>query len=139
VNDALKWKLIAGFVLVFLAGGVTGGFVAATTTRHYLFATSHHGVAAQRMRERLRTELNLTPDQVAKISPVLDKAATQLEQIRNDSARRVRETFANTHQQIAKDLTPEQRDRLEQLHKRHHRFMRHFHHGDSRAPDSPEP
>lgn len=139
MNGALKWKLIAGFLLVFLAGGVTGAFVAATTTRHHLFATSHQGIAAQRMRDRLQTELNLTPEQLAKISPVVDKAAAQLESIRKDTARRVRETFAETHQQIAADLTPEQRTRMEQMRNRHRTFMRHHHRRDGRMPPPPPP
>lgn len=125
MNGALKWKLITGFLLVFLAGGVTGAFIAAKTTRHHLFATSHHGIAAQRMRDRLQSELNLTPEQLAKISPVIDKAAAQLETIRRDTARRVRDTFADMHKQIAGDLTPEQRAALDQMRERHQKFRRH--------------
>ncbi len=34
MNRALKWKLIAGFVLVFLAGGMTGAFIVASQTHH---------------------------------------------------------------------------------------------------------
>ena len=42
MSSALKWKLIAGFVLVFLAGGATGVFVSATTA-HYFFGAHRHG------------------------------------------------------------------------------------------------
>src|SRR2546423_5782862 len=115
MNNGLKWKLIAGFLLVFIAGGLTGAFVAAATTRNYFFAASHHAVAAQRMRERLKSELNLTPEQMEKISPVIDKMAAQLEGIRKDTAHRVRETFAELHRQIAADLTPEQKAKFEQM------------------------
>lgn len=140
MNEALKWKLITGFLLVFLAGGVTGAFIAAKTTRHHLFATSHHEIAAQRMRERLRSELDLTPEQLAKISPVIDKAAAQLETIRRDTARRVRDTFADMHKQIGTDLTPEQRTALEQMRERHHKSMRRHHHRrDRRMPERPPP
>ena len=134
MNEALKWKLIAGFLLVFIAGGLTGAFVAATTTRHYLFGAGHHGIAAQRMRERLKSELDLTPEQTAKISPIIDKAAAQLEQIRKDTARRVRDVFADTHNQIASDLTPEQRTKLERMRKRHHRMIRRSHHRHGPPP-----
>ena len=127
MNEALKWKLITGFLLVFLAGGVTGAFVAAKTTRHHLFATGHHGIEAQRMRERLQAELRLTPEQLTKISPVIDKAAAQLETIRRDTARRVRDTFADMHKKIGVDLTPEQRTELDQMRERHHKFMRRHH------------
>jgi Spy/CpxP family protein refolding chaperone len=139
MNAALKWKLIAGFLLVFVAGAVTGGFIAATTTRHYLFS-AHHGMGAQRMRDRLRSQLDLTPEQVTKISPVLDKAAAQLEEIRKDTAHRVRETFANAHKQIADDLTPEQRAKLAQLRDGHRRHLHRFHQREeTRVPASPPP
>jgi Spy/CpxP family protein refolding chaperone len=140
VNEALKWKLICGFLLVFIAGCLTGAFVAAATTRHYLFAAGHHGITADRMRERLKAELNLTPEQTAKISPILDKAAVQLQAIRKDTGQRVHEVFATTHNQIAADLTPEQRTKLEQMRERHHRMMqRHHRHGPAPPPGAPPP
>lgn len=132
--NGLKWKLITGFLLVFIAGGVTGGFIAATTARHYMLGGGRHPLMAQRMREHLKAQLNLTPEQVAKISPVVDKMAAQLDDIRKDTARRVRTTFAEAHQQIAADLTPEQRTKLEQMRQRHHRFLRRFHHQHPGAP-----
>ena len=137
MNSGLKWKLIAGFLLVFVAGGLTGGFIAATTTRHFLFAGGHHPAAAQRMREHLKSELNLTPEQMSKISPIVDKMAAQLEQIRRDTSRRVRDTFSDAHRQIAEDLTPEQRAKFEEMRERHRRFLRgHRRHG---GPPPPEP
>ncbi|HJT80933.1 MAG TPA: hypothetical protein VJ719_07040 [Chthoniobacterales bacterium] len=132
--------MITGFLLVFLAGGVTGAFIATKTARHYLLATSHHGIAAQRMKDRLQTELNLTPEQSAKISPVVEKAAAQLESIRRDTARRVRDTFADMHKQIGPDLSPEQRMELARMRDRHHKFMRRHHHRrDRRMPERPPP
>ena len=139
MNRALKWKLIAGFLLVFLAGGVTGAYVAAKTARHYMFAVSHHGLAAQRMRERLQTQLDLTPEQAAKITPAVDKAAAQLEDIRKDTARRVRATFDEVHRQIGNDLTPAQRAKLEQMRQHHHRMLRRHHHGAGAPPDEGPP
>jgi Spy/CpxP family protein refolding chaperone len=139
MNSALKWKLIAGFVLVFVAGGVTGGFVAASSLHHYFLASSHHSIASQRMRERLKAQLDLTPEQVAKISPVLDRAAAQLEDIRKDTARRVHDTFAAAHRDMATDLNPQQRAKLEQLRQRHHRMIRQFHHNHGDSIESPRP
>ncbi len=79
MNRALRWKLIVGFVLVFVAGGMTGAFFGASHARHLFFAPPHRGMMSEKMRDRFRAQLNLTPEQVAKISPILDKAAAQLE------------------------------------------------------------
>jgi Spy/CpxP family protein refolding chaperone len=137
MNSALKWKLIAGFLLVFVAGGVTGAFVAAAVTRHFI--SIHHGMAAERMRARLQAELNLTPEQMKKISPVIDRTGVQLEQIRMETARKVHDTFAEAHQQISADLTPEQRTKLEQLRRRHQRWLRHVHKREAGELESPTP
>jgi Spy/CpxP family protein refolding chaperone len=135
MNRALKWKLIAGFLLVFLAGGLTGAFVGASHARHFFFKFHHRGDISERMRERLRRELDLTPEQVAKISPILDRAAAQLQQVRLDTGQRVREILNETHRQMTPHLTDEQREKLKQIEERHRRWRRHR---SSREP-APEP
>jgi Spy/CpxP family protein refolding chaperone len=124
MNRALKWKLIAGFLLVFLAGGLTGAFVGASHARHFFFKFHHRGDISERMRERLRRELDLTPEQVAKISPILDRAAAQLQQMRSDTGQRVHEILSETHRQMTPNLTDEQREQLKQIEERHRRRHR---------------
>jgi Spy/CpxP family protein refolding chaperone len=135
MNRALKWKLIAGFLLVFLAGGLTGAFVGASHVRHFFFKFHHRGDISERMRHRLQRELDLTPEQVAKISPILDKAAAQLQQVRLDTGQRVREILNETHRQMAPNLTDEQRQKLKQIEERHRRW----HHGRGPHEFTPEP
>jgi Spy/CpxP family protein refolding chaperone len=132
MNSALKWKLIVGFVLVFLAGGATGVFVSATTAHHF-FGAHGHGFAAQAMKNRLQWQLKLTDEQMAKISPIIEKTGTQLEQIRGDTGRRVRDIIAESHREIAPLLTPEQQQRLKQMEERHRRWFQH-HRGGRFAP-----
>jgi Spy/CpxP family protein refolding chaperone len=135
MNRALKWKLIAGFLLVFLAGGLTGAFVGASHARHFFFKFHHRGDISERMRHRLQRELELTPEQVAKISPILDRAAAQLQQMRRDSGQRVREILNETHRQMTPHLTDEQREKLKQIEERHRRW----HHGRLPHEFTPEP
>ena len=125
MNRGLQWKLIAGFILVFVAGGSTGAFVGGLYARHHFFQLPHLELIGARMKERLRAELNLTPDQLAKISPIIDKTADQLREIRRDTARRVHETMADAHRQMAANLTDEQRQKLQQLEERHRRWHHH--------------
>src|SRR2546423_15058198 len=135
MNSALRWKLIAGFVLVFLAGGATGVFVSATTAHHF-FGAHHHGFAAQAMKNRFQRQLKLTDEQLTKISPIIEKTGAQLEQIRGDTGRRVRETIAEAHREIAPNLTPEQQQRLKEMEARHRRWFRHR--GPGRVTPAPE-
>jgi Spy/CpxP family protein refolding chaperone len=138
MSGALKWKLIAGFALVFLAGGATGVFVSATAARHFFFGPHRHGFAAQAMRNRLRAQLSLTDEQLTKITPIVEKAGSKLEDIRSDTGRRVRETFAEAHREISPILTPEQRQRLQQIEARHRRWMHRSHGSHDEATAAPE-
>jgi len=135
MNRALKWKLAIGFVLVFIAGGAAGVFLGASRTVHFFAEGPHRpGFLAERMRERLRWQLHLTNDQMAKIAPIIDKTASQLEQIRSESSRRVHETFVESHREMAAELTPEQRQKLQELQARHGRL----HHGRGFTNPTPE-
>jgi len=141
MNRALKWKLIVGFVLVFVAGGMTGAFFGASHARHLFFAEPHRGMMSQRMRDHYRAQLNLTPEQVAKISPIIDKTAAQLEQIRHETGQRVHELFTEAHREMAAHLSDEQRAKLQAMEARHHQGMQHqpgFRWRHSPSPEKPE-
>src|SRR5438552_10670800 len=124
MNRALRWKLIAGFILVFFAGGISGAFLGGVYAKHFFFEFHRPKMIGARMKERLRADLNLTPEQVAKISPIIDNTAAQLRDIRRDTGRRVHEIMTQAHQQMAANLTDEQRQKLQQIEERH----RHWHH-----------
>ena len=134
MNGALKWKLVAGFVLVFVAGGIAGAALGGWYTRHLLFESHHPARIGDRMKERLRTELRLTPEQVAKVSPIVDKTAAQLQDIRRDTGRRVHEIMTEAHKEIAANLTDEQRQKLQQIEERH----RQWHHRSGRHESAAE-
>lgn len=139
MNRALKWKLIAGFVLAFVAGAVTGAAVGGMHARHVFFEFHHPELIGVKMKEQFRAELDLTPDQVAKISPIIDKTAADLQKVRCDTGGRVREIWMEAHQQIAANLTDEQRQKLRQMKERHHQW-RHRHGLPEFAPEmSPTP
>ncbi len=138
MNQVLKWKLIAGFLLVFVAGGIAGAALGGLYARHLFFEFHHPRLVGARMKERLRAELSLTPGQVAKVSPIVDKTAAQLQGIRRDTGRRVHQIMTETHKEIAANLTDEQRQKLQQIEERHRRW-RHRHGPREFAPESPPP
>jgi Spy/CpxP family protein refolding chaperone len=124
MNRALQWKLIAGFLLVFIAGGMSGAFLAVYYS-HHVFAQMHEpGLVASRMKERLRSQLNLTPEQAAKIAPIVDRMATELETVRMDTGRRVHQALMQGHHELAAILTDEQRRKFEQMESRRRRWHR---------------
>jgi hypothetical protein len=134
MNRALKWKLIVGFALVFLAGGMTGAFVTASQA-HHLFFGRYHEATSNRIRNRLRVQLHLTDEQVTKISPIIDKTAAKLDSIRMDTGRRVRETLNEAHREMAADLTLEQQAKLQKIEARQRRWL-HRGRGPVQSPPS---
>ncbi len=129
MNGSLRWKVLVGVVLAFLAGGASG-FYFATIHEHRMIAELHDsGMASARMKEHLRRQLGLTPDQEAKIAPIVEKTAMQLEQIRGETGQRVRQSFEDAHKQIAAFLTPEQKNRLAEMEKRRRAMRTQMHHG----------
>jgi Spy/CpxP family protein refolding chaperone len=136
MNKSLRWKLILAFVLVFLAGVACGFF--GTVHEHHFFARMDSESMAQHMKQRLRTELKLTPEQMQQISPLIDHAASQLKTKREQTMRDVHEIFEQTHRAMEPFLTPEQRIRLEHLEKRH-RHLLHRHGFMAPGPPAPPP
>jgi Spy/CpxP family protein refolding chaperone len=122
MNKSLRWKLILAFVLIFLAGAACG-FFGAIHLHQVFFAHMAADSMAQHMKERMRIELKLTPDQMQKISPIIDRAASQLKAARDQTMRTVHEIFSQTHHEIQPFLTPEQRAKLEEMEKRHSRLL----------------
>lgn len=118
-----KWRLAIALTVVFLAGAAIGLFVGARHAR--LVFITHHGSGhgAERMRERLQHQLSLTPQQSDQIAPIVDGMSARLEAIRAETNRRVATTFEQAHQQMIPLLTPEQRERLEKLKRRHQHMM----------------
>ncbi|MEP7071014.1 MAG: hypothetical protein ABI839_01375 [Verrucomicrobiota bacterium] len=114
-----RTKLIAAFVLVFVAG-ITCGFFG---TSHLILHHFHRGKLSSHLRSHLEHQLQLTPAQREKIGPIIDSAALQLEAERTHTAQRVRDVFAATHKEIEPFLTPEQKTRLREMEARHHRLL----------------
>jgi len=135
MNKSLRWKLIVAFVLIFLAGAACG-FFGAIHMHQAFFARMAAGSMAQHMKERMRAELKLTPDQMLKISPIIDRAASQLTMAREQTMRSVHEIFNQTHREMQPLLTPEQRVKLEEMEKRHSRLL---HRHGFMPPGSPPP
>jgi Spy/CpxP family protein refolding chaperone len=137
MNRALQWKLIAGFLLVFVAGGITGAFVGGSYARHHFLELHRPERIGAQMKERLRAELNLRPEQAAKISPIIDKTAAQLRVIRREAGQRVHQIMADAHQQMAANLTDEQRQKLQQIEERHRQLRHHqFHESPAEMPST---
>ena len=141
MNSELKWKLAFAFLLVFVAGGMTGAFVGIHGLRHHMMlGPPHSGDVPDRMREHLRRTLDLTADQEKKIGPIVDATSAKLEAIRVETAERVRVVMEESKKEVTPLLTPEQQKKLDNLESEHRKMM--MHHGFLPPPppkDRPPP
>ena len=138
MNNALKWKLAFAFLLVFIAGLTTGGLLSTHHIKRHFLGPPHSGDVPGRMREHLQRELDLTPEQSAKIAPIVDATSAKLEAIRVETAERVRQVMEESKREIAPQLTPEQQEKLQKLKQKHLKILRH--HGFvPHPPESPPP
>ena len=121
MNASWKGKLVAGFILAFLAGAVTGAFLTFHEGRqwHGSFGRHSHSVA-ERMRERVKSQLALTPEQMAKVAPILDRAVNELQAIRSETGAKVRRVMSETDQSLKPLLSEEQREKLARIEKDSH-------------------
>ena len=111
-------EIDCGFLLVFIAGGVTGGFIGATHARHFFLGSPHSHRLPDRMREHLRRQLDLTPDQMAKISA---DRRSDFEQTGSDPSKPRSACGRRWMNRTGRLLlnSPEQRTKLEKMERLH--------------------
>jgi len=74
--------------------------------------------------ERLTEGLSLTPDQQAKVQPIINQAQPQIAAIHREAMQKMKAVVDNTASQIRPLLTPEQQKKLEDNLKAHPGHMR---------------
>jgi protein CpxP len=96
----------------------------------------HHGDWGNPL-EHLTKELNLTPDQQAKVGPIVEQAKPQIQQIHRDAMEKTRAIMENATAQIRPLLTAEQQQKLDAMKKAHedmHNAMKEMHDAKSQQP-----
>jgi Spy/CpxP family protein refolding chaperone len=115
-SDRPTWqnpKILTTLVLVFLAGALAG----AIGMREGLHEQLHRSAAywrsdkAEFSYQRLKTELNLTPEQSERLKTILDDFVKYHE----DLQAQIEDVRATGRNRIVQILTPEQRRRFDQL------------------------
>jgi hypothetical protein len=146
-----KWKTIGYAAAIFVTGGISGGALGVYEAKSHLFEPQREQEIAVRIRTRLQTKLALSPDQMAKINPIIDSDAAAVRAIHMEATQRVNKVFEDSYAKVSYILTPEQRAELDQMEKERREMMEahwqeNHHHpspSGSASPDhdehSPEP
>jgi len=103
----------------------------------------HHAPSPEHQAKHLSKVLNLTPDQTAKLEPILASRDQQMQAIhangqltQADARQQMRALHQSTEQQLATVLTP---DQLQQMKAMHHEHGPHGPHGGPNHGQPPPP
>jgi Spy/CpxP family protein refolding chaperone len=126
------WKVILAFVSVFLAGAIFGGLLLMRFSprggnppkRASNNLPPPGGGAIPSLLRNLMARLDLTPEQKAKILPVVDRAEEDLRKVRQDSFHESGVILKRLYDELNSDLAPEQRKKLEKIQERQRELMR---------------
>lgn len=113
-----KLKLSLYLAAIFIAGVVTGMFISYQVARRLMPSRER---MASRWCGELQSRLDLTPEQMTKIRPIIDGALTDF---KDDLTRDMLGSLSNSYVCVAQLLNPEQKSKLEQFQKEQEQFIR---------------
>ena len=126
MNRAMSGKVILYAALIFLAGAATGALVAPMIGRTFM-RPPRPDQMSRHMLEHLESRLHLTPEQTAKVKPLVEKTGADMETIHRETMKRVMARLRQSHVEISSLLTPEQRVELDKMEAEHRKHFRHEH------------
>jgi Spy/CpxP family protein refolding chaperone len=124
MNSISKRKLSCYVLALFLAGAGTGALISWQVCRRAPVPSLPPAEIGARLRARFQSRLDLTPDQVQKVNPLIDQAMRRVEAIRTETANHVFANASNLHEQVLLVLTPEQKVKFEELERERLAFLR---------------
>jgi Spy/CpxP family protein refolding chaperone len=136
-----KGKLILYLVLLFMAGAVTGSVITYGTLQKSKWGGPPRppGDIVAHLKQKFQIRLDLTPDQAARINPMVEQAGVALRAAHDDSTKQFAHIFDDLNAQVAGVLTPEQKKKLEEMQREHREWENRRFRKDSNAPSHIRP
>src|SRR5258706_11311265 len=115
MSNVTKRKAIFYLVAIFIAGAACGTILGYATGSQQAVSPARQNEMSVRTLRRLEARLSLTPDQIAKVRPIVEQNSAAMQSIHRESWQRVSETFKRMNAQLAGYLTEEQKRKLEAM------------------------
>jgi hypothetical protein len=113
-----KFKISIYLAIIFVAGVMTGVFISYQIARHLMPSREK---MADHWSQELEAKLQLSADQTARIRPIIERTMVEFSRSLSEQ---MRWSLSNCNAQVAVELTPAQRDSLEQLQQEKEAFIR---------------
>ena len=118
-----RWRVILAAIVIF-AAGVASGAVVVRTYAPRIVKRTHVSpplpIGHDRRQEyisKLDRELQLTPEQRAKIETILADSQKRMKELWEPMEPQVKEEYRRTRREISETLTPEQQEKMQQWRK----------------------
>lgn len=108
------WKVILATIVIFAAGAFMGGMLVKALTPRSQSPVPPH-LLQQHFQARLKKELNLSGDQTNRIDKIFAESAANMKILWDLIGPEVEAEKRDVRGKIRGDLTPEQREKFEQL------------------------
>ena len=125
MNGLTKWKAVVYLTAIFLAGGVSGFFVAGKVEKQKaakaLDTKQITKEVAVSFRDRCHARLNLTPAQAKKIDGIFERYSARILAVHEEKRGRIRDICDERNALIMAELTPAQKEAFDQMAKERER------------------
>lgn len=110
-----KNKAFSLLVAIFIAGAVCGAIVGYSSGKQHAVPPTKPKEICDRTLKKLQTRLDLSPEQVAQIKPIVERNSASMQTIQRESWQRASDAVKRMNSQIAGYLSAEQRTKLEAM------------------------
>jgi Spy/CpxP family protein refolding chaperone len=121
-----KSKIILYLAIIFVAGGVTGAVISWAGAKQRPMGPPNPKAMYRRILGHLQSGLDLTPEQVRRLEPLLEKRVQEMEAIHSRTVQEIEALIRKSDQEmaVALELTPTQKSKLEEMEKKRQEVMR---------------
>jgi Spy/CpxP family protein refolding chaperone len=114
MTSITKSKLSLYLGVIFIAGVVSGSVITLRKAQTKAQPPSMENVC-HKMQDSLKAKLGLTDEQFAKVRPILEQTAQEIQSIHGRTMQEIDAAIRRSHDELAKHLTPEQKQKLEEM------------------------
>ena len=111
------WKVILALVALFLLGAATGVVGTLKVVKRFIESRTNPERMSQSMLSEYQRRLRLTPEQAERIRPILQRTGREMWELRTEMSGRTLQVIRLAQDEIAGELTPEQREEFSQVNK----------------------
>src|SRR5262245_2418969 len=119
-----KTRIALYLALIFVAGGIAGAGIRSAWQPSRMPPQRPREDFANHIFNQIRERLALTPEQIEKVEPVFRKGFEDVRAIQDRSLKEVQAAVKRNHEEIGKLVTPEQRQKLEEMDREHEKAFR---------------